>query len=339
MQGIISSSQTQQSQRMENSNRQKIHFSSETYFTNSFKKHFYVHKKGRDPVCDWVINNKCIYEGHLLMMISPILRECSYMVDIGCHVGTYTYAKMLTGNYSNTLSIDASQENIETARMNASNHVNFNSIHGFWVEKSVANAHTLISSEYRGDHNKLHVNITNNPENSLKIPNVKTSSIYDWIKKEQQSIEPEANSGFIKIDIDGSEKNTAAELCALLIQAKAPFIMQIETSNPAIIEELSDLGLQILALLPGDNFLVCCPRTLTKRPSLFCLHQTFGLIISYLNKMANDDDWLRQTATQRNNKPIKISTPYGEHKCESSIVKGHWIKDLSKYDIPMFCYG
>ncbi len=324
---------------MEHANRQKIHLSSETYFTNSHGKYFYVYEKGRDTVCDWIINNKCIYEDHLLMMISPILRECSYMVDIGCHVGTYTYAKMLTGNYGNTLSIDASKENIEVARMNISNHKNFNSIHGFLVEKNAGDAHTLISKEYRGDHDKLRDCITTNPENTFKIPNVKTSSIYDWIEEEKQNIEPETKPGFIKMDIDGSEKTTAAELCALLIQARAPFIMQIETCNPVIIEELSSLGMQILALLPGDNFLVCCPKTLSQRQSLFCLHQTFGLITSHLNKKANDDAWLRRTATQRNDKPIKISTPYGEHNCESSIVKGHWIKDLSKYDIPMFCYG
>ena len=310
-----------------------------SYFPYSALKHFHVFEKGRDPVCDWIISSQQLYEHYVLMMITPILRECSYLVDIGCHIGTYTFAKMLTGNNGSTLSIDASRENIELAKKNSLNHPCFNSIHGFWVEKNNSNTHTLISNKFKGNHNKLHSSITNSPGDSFAIPNIKTTSICDWIEQEIQRSGSEKNPGLIKIDIDGSELNTSKELCASLIQLNTPFIMLIETGKPKVIEALNDIGMKPLALLPGNNFLVCCQEALIQRKSLFLINETFGLITAFLNMTASDDDWLRRTGTKRDNKPVTIQTTYGKHKSESSIVNDYWPQHLSKYNIPMFCYG
>ena len=311
----------------------------ESYFPCSTGKYFHIFQEGRDPVCDWIINNQQIYESHVLMMISPILRKCSYLVDIGCHVGTYTFAKMLCGNQSSTLSIDASLENIEMAKRNSINHQSFSSIHGFWVDTNIRATHTMISNDYKGSHNYLHRSVTNTKKDSFAIENIKTTTITKWIEEKTQKPEPKNKHGFIKIDIDGSEANTSTELCASLIHLKTPFIMLIETDSPDVITALDDIGMKILALLPGNNFLICCQETLSRSESLFCLHETFGLITGHLNAKASSDKWLKRTGTQRDNRPVTIETAYGKHKSESSIIKGYWPKHLTKYNIPMFCYG
>ena len=311
----------------------------DSFFPHSQDKYFHVFENGRDPVCDWIISNQKIYESYVLMMITPILRECSYLIDIGCHVGTYTFAKMLCENHSNTLSIDASQENIAMAKINSFNHCGFNSIHGFLVDASVSETHTFISNEYNGSHNLLHSSIRKNSSNTLAIPNIKTSAICNWINAESQKLGSEKKYGLIKIDIDGSEKNTSQELCASLTGAKEPFIMLIETNDPEVIEELNGLGMQILAFLPGNNFLICSREALVQKESLFCLHQSFGLITGYLNAMASNSDWLKKTGCQRDDRPVTIKTKYGFHKADSSIVSDYWSNHLSKYQVPMFCYG
>ena len=325
---------------MPHSNAKNIQLTSPSFFAYSQGKHFHVHESGHDPVCDWIINTKCIYEHYVLMMISPILRECSYLVDIGCHVGTYTYAKQLTGNFARTLSIDASQENIEIAKLNNANLGNFNSIHGFWVDEKNSQSNTLLSNKFKGQgHDKLHSSITHNPENSFKIPNIRTSAIIDWINDDQESENSETKTGFIKIDIDGSEVNTSEELCASLIHTKSPFIMLIETASPKVIEALVELGVRVLALLPGNNFLVCSQETFSETTSSFCLHQTLALTVSYLNKMSKDVDTLRRTGARRDGKSITFQTRFGEFTSESSIINNYWDEHLTKYDIPMFCYG
>lgn len=318
----------------------KIQLTGLSLFTYSQGKYFCLHDNGHDPVCDWIIKSKVIYEHYVLMMIAPILRECSYLVDVGCHVGTYTYAKQLTGNFNNTLSIDASQDNLELARINNNNRTNFESIHGFWIDESIGETHTMLSNEFKGKgHDKLHSNITNNPDGSFKIPNIKTNTIFDWIEKQHHNAKATTKPGFIKIDIDGSEVNTSKELCASLTCTKVPFIMLIETGNHKVIEELTELEVKILALLPGNNFLVCCQETFSDSNSLFCLHQTLALITGYLNKIARNDAYLRFTRTQLDGKSLTISSPFGELKSESSIINSHWAEHLSKYNIPMFCYG
>lgn len=325
---------------MPHSEAKNIQLTSPSYFTYSQGKYFHVHGSGHDPVCDWIINSKCMYEHYVLMMISPILRECSYLVDIGCHVGTYTYAKWLTGNLTRTLSIDASQENIDIAKMNNANLGKFDSIHGFWVDEETSHSHTLLSNEFKGKgHDKLHSSITHNPENSFKIPNIRTSAIIDWINDDQHLKSPEAKPGFIKIDIDGSEVNTSEELCTSLIHTKSPFIMLIETGSPKVIEALVELGIQVLALLPGNNFLVCNQETFSETKHAFCLHQTLALTASYLNKMAKDADFLRRNGARRDGKSITFQTPFGEFTSESSIINNHWEEHLAKHNIPMLCYG
>jgi hypothetical protein len=238
------------------------------------------------------------------------------------------------------LSIDASQDNLELARINNNNRTNFESIHGFWIDESVGDTHTMLSNEFKGKgHEKLHSSITNNPDGSFKIPNIKTSTIFDWIQKQHHNAEATTKTGFIKIDIDGSERNTSKELCASLICAKAPFIMLIETGDHKVIEALTELGIKVLALLPGNNFLICCQEMLLDNNSIFCLYQTLALITGYLNCIARENDFLRQQGIQRDGKSITISTRFGELKSESSIINSYWAEHLSKYNIPKFCYG
>ena len=191
---------------------QAIKLTNGSFFPRSQGKYFYVHKKGHDSVCDWIIDQKTIYEHYVLMMITPILRDCSYMVDIGCHVGTYTFAKILCENYTNTLSIDASQENLEMAKANNNSHNCFKSIHGFWVDSSVSQDYTFISNNFSGDHDDLHSCITSNPEKSSVIPNIRTNAIYEWINEEHKKSSQTGKPGFIKIDIDGSEVNIVSQL-------------------------------------------------------------------------------------------------------------------------------
>lgn len=318
----------------------QIQLSTISLFPYAHNKFIQAHEYGYDPVCDWIIKNKMIYEHYVLMMLAPVLRECSYLVDIGCHIGTYTYAKQLAGNFNSTLSIDASRENIELARINLIDQNNFDSMHGFWIDKNVCESHTLLANEFKGKgHDKLHGSITNNPANSFKIPNIRTSTISNWINEHQHNAEPGTQLGFVKIDIDGSEENTSQELCASLICTKAPFIMLIETGNPKVIESLTDLGMKIMALLPGNNFLLCCPNINASHNSVFCIHQILSLTVGYLNMVIKDDSFLMHTNTIRDNKLIRISTPFGDLTAESSIMSNSWKEHLSGYDFPVFCYG
>ena len=309
------------------------------WFGPAAGRELFLHPKGHDPVCNWIHTYGLMYEHYNLMMLYPILRECEYMVDIGCHIGTYSYSKQLAGNFSNTLAIDAIKSNIDIAKLNLVRNEGFEWMHGMWVDESIKKPFTKMNLSFRDrGHKHLHSNVVTEENMYFEIPNIRTKTIAGWCSRNQKNCTNDRGFGFIKIDIDGSESDVACELFDSLAILEIPFFALLETSDYGVYARTKASGLVPLALLPGNNFLFCTKAMDRSEGYSFVIHELLLLISSYLNLVSRDVSFLRQKGLWRDNKAIVFERSHGVFNLDSSVVSDYWSEKLKKEAIPKFCY-
>ena len=296
----------------------------------------YVHDMGYDPVSDWVINSKIIYEHYVLMMISPLLSLSHSIVDLGCHVGTYSYAAQLLNKSILTLSIDTNDRNLEICKINSLYRKQHVFLHGFWDSTTTAE-HVYVNDPKKSGHQDLYASLSKEYKTAaqVKVPIIGNQPIIEFLGSSDY-LEPKFH--FIKIDVDGGEVDNAVALIASIIKRNIKFYIMIETADHSTFVKIKKLGLTLLGLLPGNNFVFCTPTLVeTMSTSIF-----LSSAASYLNLIIENEETLKFLNSQGSYKvqqSVNIITPFGKISLNGKILNKYWEKLLQDENIPIMCYG